>query len=91
MRREANLGVAHDGDADQCLAVDDLGNGRWRPSHDHLGHGVDLQLVGDEATKELGETGRVLLRSSVTEPVVRVMVEAADMDIASAAAKRLPR
>ena len=29
------------------------------------------------AEKELGETGRVLLRPSGTEPVVRVMVEAA--------------
>ena len=31
-----------------------------------------------EAESELGETGRVLLRKSGTEPLVRVMVEAAD-------------
>ncbi|MDP5228041.1 MULTISPECIES: phosphoglucosamine mutase [Arthrobacter] len=35
------------------------------------------------AEQELGETGRVLLRPSGTEPVVRVMVEAADMETAT--------
>jgi phosphoglucosamine mutase len=38
---------------------------------------------------ELGETGRVLLRSSGTEPLVRVMVEAPTSDQAQAAADRL--
>ncbi len=45
---------------------------------DKLRAGVDLpvqQAVG-AASRELGETGRVLLRPSGTEPVVRVMVEA---------------
>ena len=37
----------------------------------------------------LGETGRVLLRPSGTEPLVRVMVEAPTEDAASAAAGRL--
>ena len=32
---------------------------------------------------ELGETGRVLLRPSGTEALVRVMVEAGDMDTAT--------
>ncbi|AJT41678.1 phosphoglucosamine mutase [Psychromicrobium lacuslunae] len=35
------------------------------------------------AEQELGETGRVLLRPSGTEALVRVMVEAADMDTAT--------
>ena len=34
------------------------------------------------AEAELGETGRVLLRPSGTEPMIRVMVEAADQDTA---------
>ena len=41
------------------------------------------------AESELGETGRVLLRPSGTEQLVRVMVEAADDDHARAVADRL--
>ncbi|GER21630.1 phosphoglucosamine mutase [Zafaria cholistanensis] len=42
-----------------------------------------------EAEAELGESGRVLLRPSGTEPVVRVMVEAADQATATGVAERL--
>jgi len=42
-----------------------------------------------EAEYELGDTGRVLLRPSGTEPLVRVMVEAASADQARSVADRL--
>ncbi|MEU3826223.1 phosphoglucosamine mutase [Streptomyces sp. NPDC029080] len=50
---------------------------------------ADLAAAVTEAERELGETGRVLLRPSGTEPLVRVMVEAADIEQARAVAGRL--
>ncbi|GAA4287688.1 phosphoglucosamine mutase [Georgenia daeguensis] len=60
--------------------------------------GVDKARAGEdealaaavrEAEATLGETGRVLLRPSGTEPLVRVMVEAATMDEAEVVAHGL--
>jgi len=48
-----------------------------------------LQAAVAEAEAELGQTGRVLLRPSGTEPLVRVMVEAATQAHARAVARRL--
>ena len=56
-------------------------------------NGVDdceaLQKAVAEAESELGVSGRVLLRPSGTEPVVRVMVEAAEASQAEQVAARL--
>ncbi|OON74202.1 phosphoglucosamine mutase [Streptomyces tsukubensis] len=49
----------------------------------------DIKTAVREAETALGATGRVLLRSSGTEPLVRVMVEAADIDQARSVAERL--
>ncbi|MGW2747520.1 phosphoglucosamine mutase [Streptomyces sp. NPDC001450] len=50
---------------------------------------ADLAAAVAEAERELGSTGRVLLRPSGTEPLVRVMVEAADIEQARSVAGRL--
>ncbi|AZK95982.1 MULTISPECIES: phosphoglucosamine mutase [Streptomyces] len=49
----------------------------------------ELAAAVAEAERELGSTGRVLLRPSGTEPLVRVMVEAADIEQARSVAERL--
>ncbi len=48
-----------------------------------------LRSAVEAAQTELGETGRVLLRPSGTEPLVRVMVEAATQDDADRLAHRI--
>ncbi|GAA2082478.1 phosphoglucosamine mutase [Microbacterium hatanonis] len=50
---------------------------------------AELQRAVEEVRVELGDTGRVLLRASGTEPLVRVMVEAADEASAREYADRL--
>ncbi|MFI1027703.1 phosphoglucosamine mutase [Streptomyces sp. NPDC020951] len=54
-----------------------------------VGDSAELAVAVAEAERELGATGRVLLRPSGTEPLVRVMVEAADIEQARSVAGRL--
>lgn len=49
--------------------------------------GVLAAVAAEEAA--LGDTGRVLLRASGTEPLVRVMVEAPTQELAQGCAQRL--
>lgn len=41
----------------------------------------DLQAAIEQVTAELGDTGRILVRESGTEPVIREMVESESEDI----------
>jgi phosphoglucosamine mutase len=54
-----------------------------------LGTSAAIAEAIREAEVELGDTGRVLVRPSGTEPLVRVMAEASDQETASAIVDRL--
>lgn len=54
-----------------------------------LSESTAIAAAARAAEDELGESGRVLLRTSGTEPLVRVMVEASSDSVASDIAKRL--
>jgi phosphoglucosamine mutase len=52
-------------------------------------HNAAIAKATQEAVDELADTGRVLVRASGTEPLLRVMVEGKDMDQIRAVAERL--
>jgi len=65
-----------------------LVNVRLKPGQDWKAN-TALPKVTAEVERELGGDGRVLIRASGTEPVVRVMVEARDAKQAQACADRI--
>ena len=50
---------------------------------------TDLKIATESAESELGNDGRILIRASGTEPLIRVMVEADTQNKAEAIAKKL--
>jgi len=54
-----------------------------------VGASTEIQAAVRSVEAEMGERGRVVLRASGTEPVIRVMVEAEDRGQAQALAARL--
>ncbi|MFM7025553.1 MAG: phosphoglucosamine mutase [Limnohabitans sp.] len=63
-------------------------NVRLAPGFDWKNH-PPLQAATRDAEVALGDAGRVLIRASGTEPLVRVMVEARDAGLAQSTAERI--
>jgi phosphoglucosamine mutase len=70
------------------LYPQELINVRLKPGMDWHSN-EQLKAKKSEVEKELGDRGRVLIRASGTEPLVRVMVEADDAAMAKNCARRL--
>jgi phosphoglucosamine mutase len=63
-------------------------NVRLAPGTDWKSNAAMQQAIA-QVEAELADQGRVLIRASGTEPVVRVMVEARDAQVAKASAERI--
>ena len=74
--------------ADITLYPQVLLNVRLAPDQDWKSNRL-LQDTTREVERELGASGRLLIRASGTEPLLRVMVEARDAQMASSCAQRL--
>jgi len=73
---------------DITLFPQTLINVRLKPGQDWKDN-TDLQTQTRAVEAELGQSGRVLIRASGTEPLLRVMVEARDADQCHACAQRI--
>lgn len=74
--------------ADVVLYPQTLINVRLQPGQDWR-ESVNLAVAARAVEAELGSTGRLLIRASGTEPLLRVMVEARDAGQARACAERV--
>jgi phosphoglucosamine mutase len=74
--------------SDLTLFPQVLINVRIAPDCDWQSNSQAQQLLRD-VEAELGDSGRVLVRASGTEPLLRVMVEARDHQVAARCAQRL--
>ena len=59
------------------------------PVEDPNGAAAALAAAADDENARLGRSGRVVVRASGTEPVVRLMAEATTAEEAAAAVERL--
>jgi phosphoglucosamine mutase len=73
---------------DVTLFPQTLINVRLQPGQDWQNH-AGFQAATQAVTVELADTGRVLIRASGTEPLLRVMVEARDATVALSSAQRI--
>lgn len=74
--------------AEVTLFPQTLINVRLRPDQDWKSS-AELQATSRAVEAELGQTGRILIRASGTEPLLRIMVEAQDAAQAKSCAERL--
>jgi len=63
-------------------------NVRYKKSYDWQ-NDQNLQQIQRDVIQDLGSNGRVLVRASGTEPVLRVMVEAKNLEIAKSLAEKI--
>lgn len=73
---------------DMLLYPQSLINVRVAPGFDWQKNAA-LRAEKEQVERELGESGRVLIRASGTEPLIRVMVEAQSAAVAQATARRI--
>ncbi len=74
--------------SDVVLFPQTLINVRLKPGQDWKAS-VNLAVATKAVEAELGNTGRLLIRASGTEPLLRVMVEARDAELARSCAERV--